>query len=232
MSGDPTQAGGDSARLSISKEQRDLLFERIISDLAGAEAILEAVRGEEWDKADRLSRNLCNGLTFVMNDLGWVVDNERPIEVSTSPLVVREVLEQLRAEAKDLDPHIDVRGAAEENQELIATCERLLTSLEAQVAREGPRGSAALPFGDPTEGKLAQQETLRLLMGAHPRGLGWQEIIQSVAADFPECGVAGVERALHELLDADLVERRDFGFAATEGAMLINRLWDDLTDVC
>jgi hypothetical protein len=135
-------SGGDSSRLLISKEQRDRLFEPIISKLTGADAIVLAVRREEWGKADRLCRTLYDGLTFLLNDFGWVVDhNDRPMEVSTSPLVVREVLEDIRTEAKAIDPDIDLRDAAEENQELIVTCNQLLAALKA-LTKESSQGSA------------------------------------------------------------------------------------------
>lgn len=229
MTGKSNPAEPGSSRLLIPREQWDLLADRILSNLPAADDILGAVRSEEWVKADRLGRHFSYALIFLMDGLGWVADSQEPIEVSISPLVAREVLEQLKAEAEDLDPDIDLRHAAEKNQELIATCDQLLSSLEAQPQEIAQRFEP-IAIRDLKDRSFVKQHTLRLLMRVHPSSLGWLEIIQTLSPS-PSCGVTEIERALHELLDVDAVVRRDYGFAASGAAALINELWNDLSYV-
>jgi hypothetical protein len=223
--------GSDSVGLLISKEQRDLLVDRILFNLARTDAILDAVRVGELVKADRLSRFLRDGLTLVVNDLGWVADDgDRSIEVSTPPLIVRGLLEYLRAEAKALDPYIDLRDAAAANRELVATCDQLLVSLEAQQTQGTVQRAAPLPFGDLKEDQLVKKEILRLLMRAHPAEIRDEQISASVSSTL-EVPEATVERAIGDLQDMDLVTTVRSGRTASEGAMCISQLWNDLSDL-
>jgi len=135
MSGDPTHlARSDgSSHLWISKKQRDVLFERIVRNLARVDDLLLALQSGDFEAAERLGRNLHHEVSLVTNDLRWGAHGEGcSIEVSTPPLILRSVLERLRDEAKALDPHIDLRDDAAENRELIATCEQLLDLVQTQ----------------------------------------------------------------------------------------------------
>jgi hypothetical protein len=117
-------------RLSISTEQRDLLYERIYRNLAGIDSLWNALSEGEFDRADRLSHELIDELTLVMNDLGWGErDDDQPIKLETSPEILRRVVERLHLEAKELDQVIDGREAADENRRLSAACEELLNAL-------------------------------------------------------------------------------------------------------
>lgn len=231
MSGDRTQARGNDSCLLISRKQRDLLYERIYRHLAGIDAVWLAASSGDFDKADRLSHILCDELTLVMDDLGWGVQNEdRHIEVSTSPLIVRGVLERLRAEAEVLDPDIDVCDAAAENRELIATCDQLLTSLHAQLPGPPPRGTPT-PFSDtPDEQQLALRQTVVAVLRSHPALLSPEEIAESVSAKIG-VPVDRVDRALDELLELGLIARGPSGVVASDALVRLSQLWGDLSRV-
>lgn len=133
MSCDPAQASAnDGDRLLVSKKQRDLLFERIMRNLSRVDDLLLATQTGDSQTAERLGSNLCHEVTLVTKDLGWGARRDGSRELSTSPLIVRDVLERLRDEAKVLDPHIDLRDDAIENQELMRTCDELLVSLRTR----------------------------------------------------------------------------------------------------
>jgi hypothetical protein len=142
-------ASPQGGRLSVSPDQRDLLYERIYRNLAGIDFVWEAAREEEFDKANRLGLKYCDELTLVIEDLGWGDrSSDRPIELKTPPEVFRRVLERLRSEAEELEPVIDVRGAAEENRRLLAACEELLKTLTAYSLKGEPReDNASRPKG-------------------------------------------------------------------------------------
>lgn len=226
MSGDRT--GG---RLVVPKEQRDLLLERILRNLARLDDLCFAVRKGESEKAERLGHHLWQELALVTNDLGWGDRRgERCIEVSTSPLIVRGVLERLRAEAEALDADIDLRDPAAENRELIAACNQLLESFEDQQPQGKPWGAGAPPFGARTDDQIAQKEVLRLLLRSHPMGLRQKEFRESISSEF-RLSLASVDRAVRELRHLDLIAPGRSGLAATKGANRISELWGDLSEL-
>jgi hypothetical protein len=149
MSADQTQEVRDSG-LSISRKQRNLLFERLARSLSRIDDLHLAIATDELEKGERFARDLHDDLTLLIMDLGWGEPRELTIELSTPAPVLRRVLERLRAEAECLDAGIDLRDPATENRELAATCDQLLQSIEAQHP-EDARADAFAPPREPAE---------------------------------------------------------------------------------
>lgn len=211
----------------IGRRQRDLLYERIYRHLAGIDAVWLAASTEKFHEADQLGHNLCEELSLVMEDLGWGTrSDERPIEVSTPPAVVRGVLERLRTEAEGLHPEIDLRDGAAENRELIDTCNQLLVSLRDQTSAAGTTGTARSPVED----RIAQKEVLIAVLESAPAPLSAVAIGSSIAA---RVGVPldAVSHALHELHAMGLIVSEREGVAASEGLTRVSQLWDNLAEI-
>lgn len=230
MSRDRTRPGpSDGGGLSISKEQRSLLFERILRGLARGPDVLLAVHMGEPDKAERLGHNLWQELGLVVNDLGWRdPTDDRPIEISTSALILRGVLERVRAEAESLDPHIDLREDAAENRQLIRTCDEILGCLRSPHVGLTPEGSYTPPLPAQAGQPLAQKELIRALLRSHPEEVGEEELIRSVSENF-FLPVDLVDQAFRELSRMGLIGPRRSGWNASEGLVLVSQLWGDLS---
>ena len=216
----------ESNRLVISQKQRDVLYEHIFRHLAGIDAVWLAASSGEFQKADRLSHILCEELSLVMEDLGWGSPGREAVELSTSPHIVRRVLERLRSEARVLDPEIDLREAAASNSELITTCDQLLESLDGLESCHPSASGAAQPKASLDESDLAQRLILEEVLEEGPAQLAQEAVIRAVRDrnGLPE---EVVLQALGELLDLKLLIRRGpEGIAASEGLARISHLWD------
>ncbi|HET8956075.1 MAG TPA: hypothetical protein VFN18_10495 [Solirubrobacterales bacterium] len=216
--------------LSVSRQQRDLLYERIFRHLAGIDAVWFAASSGAFHEADRLGRAFCDELILVMDDLHWgpIHDCDRPIKISTPPRVVRVVLERLRAEAIVLEDEIDVREAAVENRELITTCDELLESIQDES--RGSSHDTPIPRrGTVTERTLAEREILMEALRADTAGRSAQEITRSVS-DRLTLPTGSVGRSLEELVDVGLLVRgSDRQIVASDGLARVNHLWNDLS---
>lgn len=221
MTINPVQTECDArGRLSVSQEQRDLLFERIVRNLSRVDDLLLAVRSGDHETAERLGLDLYREVTLITKDLGWGArTSDGSFDISTPPILVRSVLTRIRDEAKALDPYIDVRDDSEENQELIRACDELLETLRLQ---KRPRDAGDLPLDDD---QTTQKEILRLLFRSYPKELREEEICDSICKSF-DLSVVEVGRALGQLRELALVDPGQSGLVATEGAVRISQLWD------
>lgn len=123
--------------LTITREQRDSLYDEISSGLPGIGDVWLAVEAEDFAAATRLGREFADDLELVLNDLGWGAGVELPdeIELTTSPEVLKRVLERLRDRGLLRDEmEREERRSAEESpanpRRLSATCEELLGRIE------------------------------------------------------------------------------------------------------
>ena len=219
-------------RFVISGKQRNLLYEHIFRHLAGIDAVWLAASSGEFQKADRLSHILCQELTLVMDDLGWGTQSNDSVELSTSPHIVRNVLERLRSEAKVLDPEIDVREAAADNRELITTCDQLLAALDSRESGHGSAGRADEPVAGFGEGELAQRLILEEVLEKGPAHVAQTAVIRAIRDQWDRLPEEALLQALEELLDLKLLVRHGpESIAASEGLLRVNRLWDGLWQV-
>jgi hypothetical protein len=134
--------------LTISAEERDLLYHRIMIHLSGIDRVWLAARHHDYEEADRLGRQVCDELQLVLDDLGWGENRgDEPVKLTSPPDVVRRVVEFLRdlAEAEEADERKDreaLRSAEEENRQVREVCGGLLEALDVAPTAPGDRSHA------------------------------------------------------------------------------------------
>jgi hypothetical protein len=121
----------------ISAEQRDALYDRILSRLSGIDDVWLAASRSDYDTADRLGREYCDELRLVLDDLGWGDGPEgNELELTTDRVVLRRVFGRLQrstvgereaqatswAESRDLEDRNRLVGEA---------CATVLEALDA-----------------------------------------------------------------------------------------------------
>jgi hypothetical protein len=90
--------------ITISAEDRDLLYHRIMVHLSGIDRVWLAARHNDYEEADRLGRQICDELTLLLDDLGWgETRGDEPVDLTSPPQVVRRVVEFLRDEVRAED---------------------------------------------------------------------------------------------------------------------------------
>jgi hypothetical protein len=57
--------------LRLSQEQRDLIYDQLLSSMSGVGDIWIAICNEDFELADRLGRRFSDELQLINNDLGW-----------------------------------------------------------------------------------------------------------------------------------------------------------------
>jgi hypothetical protein len=83
--------------VTITVEQRDALYDRILSRLSGIDDIWLAASRADYDTADRLGREYSDELRLVLDDLGWGDGPDvSELELRTDPDVLRRVFGRLR----------------------------------------------------------------------------------------------------------------------------------------
>lgn len=123
--------------ITISANERDLLYHRIFIHLSGIDAVWLAARHRDFARADRLGQEFCDELHLVMDDLGWgETRGDGPVELTSPPETLRRVFERLREAAEDENSGLGqapeaAEGVEEENQEIQTLCDRALAALDA-----------------------------------------------------------------------------------------------------
>lgn len=83
--------------VTITADQRDALYDRILDRLSGIGDVWLAADSEDFATADRLGREYSDELRLVLDDLGWGDGPEGgSIELESSPQVLRRVFARLR----------------------------------------------------------------------------------------------------------------------------------------
>ena len=83
--------------VTITVEQRDALYDRILDRLSGIGDVWLAANSQDFTAAERLGREYSDELRLVLDDLGWGDSPETgPIELESSPDVLRRVFARLR----------------------------------------------------------------------------------------------------------------------------------------
>lgn len=121
--------------LTISAEQRDALYDQIFDRLSGIGDVWLAVCSENYDAADRLSRQYSDDLRLVTDDLGWGQGTGDAVELTTPPDVLRRALSRLRDAAVSLDAYqeqerAEIRDVAERNRLVVEACQEVLAGLD------------------------------------------------------------------------------------------------------
>jgi hypothetical protein len=123
--------------MTITGEQRDVLYEQVLIRLTGISDVYIAVEEGDFDAAQGLSGEFADYLLLLHEGLGWGDHHEGPVQLTASPDVVRRVLGRLMCRVDAQDPQeaelaelrAEVEGRQERNRMTRETCEQLLAEL-------------------------------------------------------------------------------------------------------
>jgi hypothetical protein len=83
--------------VTITAEQRDALYDRILDRLSGIGDVWLAANSQDFATAERLGREYSDELRLVHDDLGWGDGPDSgAVELESSPDVLRRVFARLR----------------------------------------------------------------------------------------------------------------------------------------
>ncbi|HEU5064067.1 MAG TPA: hypothetical protein VFT79_13090 [Solirubrobacterales bacterium] len=121
--------------ITLTKEERDALYERIVVRLNGIDDIHQVVEQEDWDAAQRLGQEFSDLLRFVCSDLGWGEASQPQLTLSAPPDVLSRaatiVRDLAQADANQFESERrDLEVLESEAAYLRQTCERLLAELQ------------------------------------------------------------------------------------------------------
>jgi hypothetical protein len=128
--------------ITITREQRDGLYELTRNDLGSAGDLVEALeREKDFGKAERLGLELMEDVRLMM-DLGWGEDEGREGVALTIPAHdLMELLERLRGEAGivllDREESAEDAETKRRFQQGYDTCGQLLASLDPRAGERG-----------------------------------------------------------------------------------------------
>lgn len=127
-----------SDSITISGRQRNLLYKPTLDFLSVADDAYTAAIHGRYEEADRLGRQTCEELMFVLGDLRWQERAEdEVIPLVTPPSIVRGVVGRILAGAKlevfEGTPE-EIRRLEREAGDLRAVCEEVLASLPPEDA--------------------------------------------------------------------------------------------------
>jgi hypothetical protein len=120
---------------TITAAQRDALYDQILDRLSGIGDIELAIQAENYDDAERIGREYSDDLRLLLDDLGIGDGNGKPVELTTSPDVLRRTLPRLRQLALNytasLEPMmVEVQEVSERNRLVSEACEAVLADLD------------------------------------------------------------------------------------------------------
>lgn len=90
---------------TISVEERDVLYSRIVVRLNGIDSVHLAIDEENWDAAHRLAQEFSDLLHLLWADLGWGERAEESLSLSTPHDVMTRALSSLRELARSDRAH-------------------------------------------------------------------------------------------------------------------------------
>src|SRR5262249_39514019 len=131
-----TGSGSTHVSVQVTAEQREALHEELLINLSGIDAIWHALCSQEVDRARVLAQNYFDDLLLLLDDLASVDDSQQATQLTTSPAIVRGVLERVerRTEAQarvQLDEALSAASVAVETQRTLAACRSIIAALDA-----------------------------------------------------------------------------------------------------
>lgn len=117
---------------TITGEERDALYHRIVIRLNGIDDVYRAVDEEDWSSAQDLAVEFSDLLRLLWADLGWGEGAGRPLTLSAPPDVLKRAADSLRKLAHADRAHYEsegrsIRERVDEARHLEQICERLLS---------------------------------------------------------------------------------------------------------
>jgi hypothetical protein len=131
---------------TITAAQRDALYDQILDRLSGIGDIEVAIQAKNYDIAERIGREYSDDLRLLLDDLGIGDGNGEPVELTTSPEVLRRILPRLRERAENhtasLEPEwVEVGEMKERNRLVSEACEVVLAGLDGTATGAGRTAS-------------------------------------------------------------------------------------------
>jgi len=125
--------------LTITKAQRDALYDQILDRLSGIGDVWLAVGAKNYDAARRLGRDYSDDLRLVTDDLGWGEGVPGGIELTTPPDVLRRVFGRLHDSAvshtaSQAHEWAEAKEMEERNRVVTEVCRNVLANLDAAEA--------------------------------------------------------------------------------------------------
>lgn len=120
--------------VSITREERDALYERTLIRLSGIDGVFQAAEEKDWEEAQKLGQEFADLLRLVCEDLGWGEGAAERLELKTPRDVLVRAVSILGSDAKhDREHHeAELRQAEEQASEarfLEQACERIVSEL-------------------------------------------------------------------------------------------------------
>jgi hypothetical protein len=120
--------------LTITKAQRDALYDQILDRLSGIGDIETAIEAERYEDAERIGREYSDDLRLLLDDLGIGDGDGEPVELTTPPQVLGRVLPRLRRSADNYSAGleselVEVQEIRERNRLVSEACETVLSGL-------------------------------------------------------------------------------------------------------
>lgn len=121
--------------LTITGEQRDVLYEEIVIRLSGIDGVWLAVKEQDFEAARRLTREF-SGLLTLLDDLGFDERSGEAVELTAPPDILRRAFERLREiarnqSAKEDRERSEAQKAGAQNELVLETCQSMIASLDA-----------------------------------------------------------------------------------------------------
>lgn len=127
-----------SGSVTISGRQRNLLYKPTLDFLSVADDVYLAAINGRYEEANRLGRQTCEELTFILGDLGWRERRaDEVIQVITPPSIVRGVVSRILDGARHEvfeGTQAEIRKLESEAGELRSACEDILAVLPSEAA--------------------------------------------------------------------------------------------------
>lgn len=137
-------APSNQANITISIEQRDLLYDDALTHLSGMDGLWPAIDNEEFATADRLAHEYVDNLRLILAGLGWGDREEvAEIQLMLPPQELRRTLGRLRDRAerhlKHQEAELEVaREPFEHSRLVVETCDAVFAELDhADVSIRG-----------------------------------------------------------------------------------------------
>jgi hypothetical protein len=131
---DPVMPGRPKGPITISRDERDALFNRIALRLNGIDAVRIATEDEDWERAAALGQEFSDLLALVCVDLGWGPGAGEEFKLRTPPEVLGRAIQAMEREASaDYGIHnedlLSAQQAVGEAEILLSTCQRIAGAL-------------------------------------------------------------------------------------------------------
>jgi hypothetical protein len=124
--------------LTITKAQRDALYDQILDRLSGIGDIEMEIRTEKYEAAKRLASDYSDDLRL-LDDLGFGDGEGGQVELSTPPEVLRRALPRLQQLAQNYSAGleselVEVQEIRERNRLISEACETVLSGLDGSAS--------------------------------------------------------------------------------------------------